>query len=98
LGGNVIHKGLEPVLSKRGSNVLTASIQFSLDHRPEAVAHSLQWARGLEHDLADRFVGMYVNPWTLDYSECGRESICRFLGRGQTPGVSSKDPPLEFVV
>ena len=94
----MIHKGLEPVLSKRGSNVLTASIQFSLDHRPEAVAHSLQWARGLEHDLADRFVGMYVNPWTLDYSECGRESICRFLGRGQTPGVSSKDPPLEFVV
>ena len=49
-GGNVIHKRHEPALRKRVSDVLTASIQYSLDHRPEAVAHSLQWARGLEHD------------------------------------------------
>ena len=98
LGGNVIHKRHEPALRKRVSDVLTASIQYSLDHRPEAVAHSLQWARDMGHDLADRFVGMYVNHWTLDYGERGRESIRRFLDRGQALGAIPKAPPLEFVV
>jgi len=98
LGGNVIHKRHEPALRKRVSDVLTASIQYSLDHRPEAVAHSLQWARDMGHDLADRFVGMYVNHWTLDYGERGRESIRRFLARGQALGAIPKAPPLEFVV
>ena len=98
LGGNVIHKRHEPALRKRVSDLLTASIQYSLDHRPEAVAHSLQWARDMGHDLADRFVGMYVNHWTLDYGERGRESIRRFLARGQVLGAIPKAPPLEFVV
>ena len=98
LGGNVIHKRHEPALRKRVSDLLTASIQYSLDHRPEAVAHSLQWARDMGQDLADRFVGMYVNHWTLDYGERGRESIRRFLARGQSLGAIPKAPPLEFVV
>ena len=97
LGGNVIHKRHAPALRKRISDILTASIQFSLDHRPEAVAHSLQWARDMGRDLADQFVGMYVNHWTLDYGEKGRESIRRFLGRGQDLGLLPKAPPLEFV-
>jgi len=50
------------------------------------------------HVLADRFVGMYVNHWTLDYGERGRESIRRFLDRGQALGAIPKAPPLEFVV
>jgi 1,4-dihydroxy-6-naphthoate synthase len=98
LGGNVIHKRHEPALRKRVSDLLTASIQYSLDHRPEAVAHSLQWARDMGQDLADRFVGMYVNHWTLDYGERGRESIRRFLACGQALGAIPKAPPLEFVV
>jgi 1,4-dihydroxy-6-naphthoate synthase len=98
LGGNVIHKRHAPELRRRVSDILTASIQYSLDHRPEAVAHSLQWARDMGMDLADRFVGMYVNHWTLDYGEKGRESIRRFLARGQAMGVIPKAPPLEFVV
>jgi len=97
LGGNVIHKRHAPALRKRISDVLTASIQYSLDHRPEAVAHSLQWARDMGQDLADRFVGMYVNHWTLDYGEPGRESIRRFLARGQAMGIIPVAPPLEFV-
>lgn len=97
LGGNVIHKRHAPELRKRISDILTASIQFSLDHRPEAVAHSLRWARDMGRDLADQFVGMYVNHWTLDYGEKGRESIRRFLGRGQDMGVLPAAPPLEFV-
>jgi len=98
LGGNVIHKRHAPELRRRVSDILTASIQYSLDHRPEAVAHSLQWARDMGMELADRFVGMYVNHWTLDYGEKGRESIRRFLARGQAMGVIPKAPPLEFVV
>jgi 1,4-dihydroxy-6-naphthoate synthase len=97
LGGNVIHKRHAPALRRQVSDVLTASIQYSLDHRPEAVAHALQWARDMGHDLADKFVGMYVNHWTLDYGERGRESIRRFLARGQAMGVVPKAPPLEFV-
>jgi 1,4-dihydroxy-6-naphthoate synthase len=97
LGGNVIHKRHSPELRKRVSDILTASIQFSLDHRPAAVAHAMQWARDMGMDLADQFVGMYVNHWTLDYGEKGRESIRRFLARGQAMGVIPKAPALEFV-
>src|SRR5829696_1455330 len=67
LGGNVIHKKFEPELRSTISKILTESIQYSLDHRREAVAHALQYARDMGHDLADQFVGMYVNHWTLDY-------------------------------
>src|SRR5690349_3934293 len=58
LGGNVIHKRFEPAVRKRISDLLTASIRYSLDHRPEAVQHALQYARDMERDLADKFVGM----------------------------------------
>ena len=98
LGGNVIHKRHAPELRRRVSDILTASIQYSLDHRPEAVAHSLHWARDMGMELADRFVGMYVNHWTLDYGGKGRESIRRFLARGQAMGVIPKAPPLELVI
>ncbi|MBX3731374.1 MAG: ABC transporter substrate-binding protein [Verrucomicrobiae bacterium] len=97
LGGNVIHKRHAPDLRRRVSDILTASIRHGLEHRADAVAHSLQWARDMGGDLADRFVGMYVNHWTLDYGERGRESIRRFLARGQALGVLPKAPPLEFV-
>jgi 1,4-dihydroxy-6-naphthoate synthase len=98
LGGNVIHKRFEPSVRKTISDVLTASIRFSLDHRHEAVQHALQYARDMGRDLADKFVGMYVNHWTLDYSEKGRESIRRFLGRAHKAGLIPRQPELEFVV
>lgn len=98
LGGNVIHKRFEPTTRKAISDVLTASIQFSLDHRAEAVQHALQYARDMGRDLADKFVGMYVNHWTLDYGEKGRESIRRFLGKASTAGLIPRAPELEFVV
>ncbi len=97
LGGNVIHKRFEPVLRKRISDILTASIQFSLDHRAEAVQHALQYARDMGRDLADKFVGMYVNHWTLDYGERGRESIRRFLGRAYEEKLIPHRQELEFV-
>lgn len=98
LGGNVIHKRHEPKTRKLISDVLTASIQFSLDHRAEAVQHALQYARDMGRDLADKFVGMYVNHWTLDYGERGRESIRRFLGQAFERGLIPHRQELEFVV
>ena len=97
LGGNVIHKRFDPATRKIISDILTASIQFSLDHRPEAVQHALQYARDMGRDLADKFVGMYVNHWTLDYGERGRESIRRFLGRAYEQKLIPHRQELEFV-
>ena len=97
LGGNFIHKRF-PVEERRIiSDLLTQSIQFSLDHRPEAVEHSLQYARDMGMDLADKFVGMYVNHWTLDYGDKGRESITRFLNRAHERGLIPHKMELEFV-
>ena len=97
LGGNVIHKRIAPEERKVISDILTSSIRFSLDHRAEAVEHALQFARDMGRDLADKFVGMYVNHWTLDYGEKGRESIRQFLGRAHQKGLIPRLPALEFV-
>jgi 1,4-dihydroxy-6-naphthoate synthase len=78
--------------------IVTDSIRYSLEHRAEAVEHALQYARDMGRELADQFVGMYVNHWTLDYGERGRESIRRFLGRGHRAGLIPRMPELEFVV
>ncbi len=98
LGGNVIHKRFDPAARKTVSDILTASIQYSLDHRAAAVQHALQYARDMGRELADKFVGMYVNHWTLDYGEKGRESIRRFLGRAFEKGLLPHRQELEFVV
>jgi 1,4-dihydroxy-6-naphthoate synthase len=98
LGGNVIHKRFAPDVRKKISDILTASIRFSLDHREDAVRHSLQFARDMGLDLADRFVGMYVNHWTLDYGENGRTTIRKFLQRAHTQKLIPCVPELEFVM
>ncbi len=98
LGGNVIHKKFDLATRKKISDTLTASIQFSLDHRAEAVQHALQYARDMGRDLADKFVGMYVNHWTLDYGEKGREAIRRFLGQAFERKFIPHRQELEFVV
>jgi 1,4-dihydroxy-6-naphthoate synthase len=97
LGGNVIHKRFAAPVRKTISDILTSSIQYSLDHRPEAVQHALQYARDMGRDLADKFVGMYVNHWTLDYGDKGREAIRRFLGHAFELGLLPHRQELEFV-
>lgn len=97
LGGNVIHKRIDEDQRALISNLLGESIQYSLDHRPEAVQHSLQYARDMGVELADKFVGMYVNHWTLDYGDKGRDTITRFLGRAHEAGLIPHRQELEFV-
>ena len=97
LGANVIHKRIEPATRSKISRVLTASIRYSLEHRAEAVQYALAYGRDLGRDLTDQFVGMYVNHWTLDYGERGREAIRRFLGRAFEAGLLPRRQELEFV-
>jgi 1,4-dihydroxy-6-naphthoate synthase len=98
LGGNVVHKRLAPEARRVIAEVLQASIQFSLEHRADAVGHALAWARDMGRERADQFVGMYVNHWTLDYGEKGREAIRRFLGLAHERGLLPRPPELEFVL
>lgn len=97
LGGNVIHKRFPEPDRAAIARILEASIRYSLEHRPEAVQHALQYARDMGRDLADKFVGMYVNHWTLDYGDRGRESIRRFLNRAYERGIIPHKQELEFV-
>ncbi len=97
LGGNVVHKRLEPATRRVVAEVLKASIQFGLEHRAEAVGHALAYARDMGRERADQFVGMYVNDWTLDYGEKGREAIRRFLRLSHERGLLTQPPELEFV-
>jgi 1,4-dihydroxy-6-naphthoate synthase len=97
LGGNVIHKRFAESDRSAIARILEASIRYSLEHRSEAVQHALQYARDMGKDLADKFVGMYVNHWTLDYGDKGRESIRRFLNQAHERGLIPHKQELEFV-
>ena len=94
LGGNAIRRdvgGGDPAELAKVCGVLLDSIRFALQHREEAVRFALQWGRGLKHDLADKFVGMYVNSFTLDYGDVGRAAVEQFLKEGIDAGII---PPL----
>lgn len=97
LGGNVIRRDLGRDVCQAVTNVLRRSIQFSLDHRDAAVKYALRFGRDLDHALADRFVGMYVNHWTLDYGQRGRDAIDRLLGEGAAAGLVPPTPPIDYI-
>ncbi len=97
LGGNVIRKDLGVETCQDVTNILKRSIQYSLDHRKEAVEYALQFGRDLDRELADKFVGMYVNDWTLDYGPRGREAIQRLLSEGAKAGLVPAFGEVEFV-
>jgi 1,4-dihydroxy-6-naphthoate synthase len=97
LGGNVIRKDMPRDLQRKVSRHLRESIAFGLDHRKNALDHAMRFARGLERSKADTFVGMYVNDWTLDYGDRGRQAIRLFLEEGVRSGVISRPVTVEFV-
>jgi 1,4-dihydroxy-6-naphthoate synthase len=97
LGGNAIRRELGPELIASISKALRDSIQYALDHREEALAYAMQFARDLDHQMADRFVGMYVNDRTLDYGNDGKEAVEKLLGMGFRAGIIPHRPIVEFV-
>jgi 1,4-dihydroxy-6-naphthoate synthase len=97
LGGNVIRKDIPPDIRKEVSEILKESIRYGLENRLAGIKHSMPLARGLDLKQADKFIGMYVNDYTLDYGETGREAIRQFLGRGKDQGILPGAVELEFV-
>jgi 1,4-dihydroxy-6-naphthoate synthase len=81
----------------RLSRLLRDSIAFGLEHRAGALAHAERFGRGLDRELADRFVGMYVNDRTLDYGEDGREAVAELLRRGREAGLIDRDVRVDFI-
>lgn len=97
LGGNAVRRDLGAKLIRRISRDLRASIVYGLAHREEALAHALQYARGLDRATADRFVGMYVNAFTVDYGERGRRAVAALLDRAAERGVIPHRVDVAFV-
>jgi 1,4-dihydroxy-6-naphthoate synthase len=79
------------------SGILKHSIQYALDHRDEAVHFALNWARGVSDALADRFVGMYVTDWALDYGAPGRRAVRQFLKEGVDAGLVPDCGEVDFI-
>jgi len=97
LGGNVVRKELGDATMREVSRLIRASIRYALDHRREALDYALQYARDMDVALADQFVGMYVNDWTLDYGDRGRAAIRKLLGEGYRAGIIPAPVAVEFV-
>ena len=97
LGGNAIRRALGPQLMSTVTAALRGSIQYGLDHREEALAYAMQFARDLDTPSADKFVGMYVNERTLDYGSDGREAVRRLLDMGHKAGIIGPEASVDWV-
>lgn len=97
LGANAIRKNLGQRAMEEVTALLKQSIQYGLDHRDEALEYALQFGRNLDRGKADEFVGMYVNDWTLDFGDRGREAVALLLRRGHEAGVIPNPVELEFI-
>ena len=97
LGANAIRKDLGRETIQDVHRLLRESIEYGLAHRDEALDYALGFGRGLERDKADRFVGMYVNRWTLDFGPQGRQAVARLLEMGYRSGVIANLIVPEFV-
>jgi 1,4-dihydroxy-6-naphthoate synthase len=96
LGGNAIKKSLGSELITQVSELLRLSIEYGLSNREPAVRHSMKYGRGMAEPLTDKFVGMYVNEYTIDYGERGREAVKLLLQRGHEAGIIPRPVQLEF--
>jgi 1,4-dihydroxy-6-naphthoate synthase len=97
LGGNAIRRALGSELMPAVTAALRDSIQYGLDHREEALAYAMQFARDLDPQSADKFVGMYVNERTLDYGADGREAVRRLLDMGHKAGIIAAEARVDWV-
>jgi 1,4-dihydroxy-6-naphthoate synthase len=97
LGGNVIRKDIPAAIQHDLAQILSESVDYALAHRKPAVQHSMAYARDMGADLADKFIGMYVNDFTRDYGSTGRAAIREFLGRARAAGYIKQEIELEFV-
>ena len=98
LGANAIRRDLGVEKIRRITALIKQSIQYSLEHREGGLAYAMNYARDMETDLADQFVGMYVNDYTLDYGEKGRAGVRELMERGYKSGVIPHQVDVEFAM
>ena len=97
LGGNGVRRALGPDVGLQILRAMRESVAYALEHREAALNYALQFARDMEPDLAEKFIGMYVNKWTLGYGERGRQAVREFLARGVKAGLIPGPPEAEFL-
>jgi 1,4-dihydroxy-6-naphthoate synthase len=97
LGGNVVRRDLGREAMHDISRHLRDAIEFALAHRDDAVAYALEFGRDLDTELTDTFVGMYVNDWTIDYGDRGRQAVRELLKRGHAAGLVPEVGEIEFI-
>jgi len=97
LGGNAIRRALGPKIGQQVAKAIRESVAFSLEHREAALNYAMEFARDMDPELADKFVGMYVNKWTLGYGERGRQSVRELLARGVAAGLIPGPAEPEFL-
>jgi 1,4-dihydroxy-6-naphthoate synthase len=97
LGANAIRRRLGAELGGRVARVIRQSVSYALEHRDAALDYAMQFARDMDPSLADKFIGMYVNRWTLNYGEEGRHAVRELLARGATAGLVPPSSEVEFL-
>jgi 1,4-dihydroxy-6-naphthoate synthase len=97
LGGNAVRRALGPELGRQIARTIRDSVQYGLDHREEALNYAMQFARDMETELADKFVGMYVNKWTLGYGDRGKRAVTELIERGTRAGLLPEPATVEFL-
>ena len=97
LGGNAVRRALGPRLGRNIAKTIRDSVSYGLEHREEALNYAMQFAREMDADLADKFVGMYVNKWTLGYGEKGRQAVQELIARGTEAGLLPGPATVEFL-
>jgi 1,4-dihydroxy-6-naphthoate synthase len=97
LGGNAVRRALGPELGRQVAKTIRDSVAYGLEHREEALNYAMQFARDMDAELADKFVGMYVNRWTLGYGEKGRKAVRELIERGTAAGLLPGPPEIEFL-
>ncbi len=97
LGGNVIRRDLGDAAMHEVTRLLRQSVEYGLEHRREAIDYALAFGRDLDKPLTDKFVGMYVNKWTLDYGERGRTAVRELLSRAEAAGLTPDAGEIEFI-
>jgi 5,8-dihydroxy-2-naphthoate synthase len=97
LGANAMRRSLGPEMGLQIARVIRDSVSYALEHREPALNYALQFARDMDPSLADKFIGMYVNRWTLDYGEEGRRAVRELLARGADAGLVPSSFKVEFL-
>ncbi len=97
LGGNAVRRALGPEVGRHIARTIRDSVEYGLEHREEALNYAMQFARDMETELADKFVGMYVNKWTLGYGERGKRAVKELIERGTQAGLLPGPASVEFL-